>query len=102
RRHRRFSRDWSSDVCSSDLKMLSDLLVPELRQRQMGNYIAFVPVSVDGELPVEEIAKQIHERIREFKTHKIDVSLFSATEAAVQIGRASCRGGAERAGGGWR
>lgn len=65
-------------------KMLSDLLAPELRQRHMGNYIAFVPVSVDGELPVEEIAKQIHERIREFKTRKIDVSLFSATEAAVR------------------
>lgn len=65
-------------------KMLSDLLAPELRQRHMGNYIAFVPVSVDGEMAVEDIAKQIDERVREFKTRKIDVSLFSATEEAVR------------------
>jgi hypothetical protein len=67
-------------------KMLSDLLVPELRESYSGNYIAFVPVSVDGELPVEEIARQIHERIREFKSEKIDVSLFRAVEDATQEG----------------
>src|SRR5690606_41080510 len=27
RRHTRFSRDWSSDVCSSDLKILKDINV---------------------------------------------------------------------------
>ncbi|MBI2306158.1 MAG: hypothetical protein HYU78_02535 [Rhodocyclales bacterium] len=67
-------------------KMLSDLLAPELRERYGGNYIAFVPVSVDGERPVEEIAAQIHQRIREFKTKKIDVSLFRAVEDAVRQG----------------
>lgn len=67
-------------------KMLSDLLVPELREHYGGNYIAFVPVSVDGERPVEEIAAQIHQRIREFKTKKIDVSLFRAVEDAVRQG----------------
>src|SRR5690606_39581525 len=35
-RHTRFSRDWSSDVCSSDLQRLSDekilaLTIPEMR-----------------------------------------------------------------------
>src|SRR5690606_35285413 len=29
RRHTRFSRDWSSDVCSSDLKMKKDIEVPK-------------------------------------------------------------------------
>lgn len=67
-------------------KMLSDLLAPELREQFGGNYIAFVPVSVDGELPVEEIALQIHERIRQFKTQKIDASLFRAVEDAVSEG----------------
>ena len=67
-------------------KMLSDLLAPELRERYTGNYIAFVPVSVDGELPVEEIARQIHGRVREFKTQKIDVSLFRAVEDATREG----------------
>ncbi|MDQ5880078.1 MAG: hypothetical protein QG638_2815 [Pseudomonadota bacterium] len=67
-------------------KMLSDLLAPELRESYGGNYIAFVPVSVDGQLPVEEIARQIHERVREFKTGKIDVSLFRAVEDATREG----------------
>ncbi len=65
-------------------KMLSDLLAPELRQKYSGNYIAFVPVSVDGEKPIEEIAKQVHDRIREFKTTKLDVSIFKLTEEAVE------------------
>lgn len=64
-------------------KMLSDLLSPELRQEYSGNYIAFVPVSVDGERPLEEIAQQINERIRHFKTSKLDLSLFQAVEDAV-------------------
>lgn len=67
-------------------KMLSDLLAPEQREQYGGNYIAFVPVSVDGALPVEEIAIQIHERIREFKEKKIDISLFRAVEDAVRQG----------------
>src|SRR5690606_40720443 len=31
RRHTRFSRDWSSDVCSSDLDFLNGTLPPQLR-----------------------------------------------------------------------
>src|SRR5690606_39470441 len=35
RRHTRFSRDWSSDVCSSDLRILPDLPADAaLRQRR--------------------------------------------------------------------
>src|SRR5690606_1754313 len=42
RRHTRFSRDWSSDVCSSDLlgivpAELEHLIVPEMRLRLRGN-----------------------------------------------------------------
>ncbi|MBS1145663.1 MAG: hypothetical protein H6R14_3069 [Proteobacteria bacterium] len=64
-------------------KMLSDLLSPELRQKYSGNYIAFVPVSVDGDLPIEDMAKAIHERIRRFKTRKLDLSVFKLVEDAV-------------------
>lgn len=67
-------------------KMLSDLLSPGLREEYTGNYIAFVPVSVDGNCPVEEIARQIHVRVQEFKSRKIDVSLFRAVEEAVEQG----------------
>jgi hypothetical protein len=65
-------------------KMLSDILTPELRQEYSGNYIAFVPVSVDAGKPIDEMAKQIHERIRHFKTTQLDVTIFKLTEQAVE------------------
>lgn len=65
-------------------KMLSDILTPKLRQEYSGNYIAFVPVSVDGEQPIDEMAKQINDRIRQFKTSKLDVTVFKLTEDAVE------------------
>lgn len=67
-------------------KMLSDLLEPSLRARYCGNYIAFVPVSVDGSLPLPEMAKAVHERIREFKQTRQDVTIFQLTEEAVDAG----------------
>ncbi len=65
-------------------KMLSDILTPELRQEYSGNYIAFVPVSVDGEKPIDEMARQINDRIRQFKETKLDVTIFKLTEEAVE------------------
>src|SRR5690606_40184773 len=35
-RHTRFSRDWSSDVCSSDLERFAELSLPELYRRAQG------------------------------------------------------------------
>src|SRR5690606_40647346 len=35
RRHTRFSRDWSSDVCSSDLNTIENRVVAERRSAQM-------------------------------------------------------------------
>jgi len=65
-------------------KMLSDLLSPQMRQQYCGNYIAFVPVTVNGELPLEDIAKDINDRIINFKTTNLDVSIFALTEAAIK------------------
>jgi hypothetical protein len=73
-------------------KMLSDLLKPELREQYSGNYIAFVPTSVDGHLPIEEMAKAVHDRIRDFKDSKLDVTIFNLVEEAVdaaQVGTAN-------------
>lgn len=67
-------------------KMLSDLLEPSLRARYCGNYIAFVPVSVDGSLALPEMAKAVHERIRDFKETRQDVTIFQLTEEAVDAG----------------
>ena len=64
--------------------MLSNLLPIEMRQQYSGNYISFIPVSVDGHLPIETLAKSIHDRIREFKTTQLNLSLFSLVEDAVK------------------
>src|SRR5690606_40607755 len=45
RRHTRFSRDWSSDVCSSDLETPATLDAERLRHRQL--YARDVPVVPD-------------------------------------------------------
>src|SRR5690606_41154911 len=37
RRHTRFSRDWSSDVCSSDLQSLKEMLLQVSQEFKMGN-----------------------------------------------------------------
>lgn len=65
-------------------KMLSDILTPDMRQKYTGNYIAFVPVTVNGNKSLTEIANDINNRIVEFKTTSIDVSVFSLTEDAVE------------------
>jgi hypothetical protein len=64
-------------------KMLSDLLSPELRQEYCGNYIAFVPVSVEADKPIQELAKDIHDRTRQIKQTKLDLTLFALTEEAI-------------------
>ncbi len=65
-------------------KMLSDILTPTMRQKYSGNYIAFVPVTVEGNQSLENIAKDIDDRVIEFKSTNLDVSVFSLTEDAVK------------------
>jgi len=65
-------------------KMLSDLLTVDKRKQYTGNYISFLPVTVDAEKSLSEIALQIHNRIVEFKTSGIDISMFSLTEQAIK------------------
>src|SRR5690606_39948028 len=83
RRHTRFSRDWSSDVCSSDLL------------HEWNTHIAAV-ISVIGtpQFP-EELVRALRARVA------FDYSVMFAYRG--EIGRASCR---ERvctwAGGAWR
>lgn len=67
-------------------KMLSDILTPAMRQQYTGNYIAFVPVTVNAGNSIAEIANEINDRIIEFKTNNIDVSVFALTEDAISQG----------------
>lgn len=65
-------------------KMVADLLTPGLREQYIGNYIAFVPVSSEGEASIADIAKSIHNRIVEFKSKQIDVTCFNFVEQGAE------------------
>src|SRR5690606_40209549 len=91
RRHTRFSRDWSSDVCSSDLGAVTGLYTsPHLctfRER----------IQVDG-VPIGE--EQLVAAVSRLWPHikREEPSFFEATTAIAflaladaEIGRASCR-----------
>jgi hypothetical protein len=63
-------------------RVVSDILSPQLRQHFIGNFFAFVPVAAPGELPVEYIAKLIHDRIVEIKRRQLDLTCFQIVEFA--------------------
>src|SRR5690606_41194789 len=82
RRHTRFSRDWSSDVCSSDL-LLSQRVSPKVAEQMMLNGVMYSSDElhkmgiVDVLVPKGEGVRAVHE--------------------VIQIGRASCRERGRRA-----
>src|SRR5207302_4736164 len=100
RRHTRFSRDWSSDVCSSDLTLMiatavwsvtlpAALLMVELLNaapsavRRNGKYVA-VKLALAARMYVKAIA----------------MPMPAMAPTAGEIGRASCRERVEEWGGG--
>src|SRR5690606_40497904 len=94
RRHTRFSRDWSSDVCSSDLGLLQkqrqavmDVLAPHPEA-----LLATAPAI--GALGPAGTAKDGLEEIAEVVG--VGPGEAATAEACSQIGRASCRYGGLR------
>src|SRR5690606_40954012 len=81
RRHTRFSRDWSSDVCSSDLLVFVGL-VPNLVARPMHMALALPWTLV-------LIARNRVERVTGIILASAGVAILAGL--AWQIGRASCR-----------
>src|SRR5690606_39381294 len=74
RRHTRFSRDWSSDVCSSDLlELRHDLVQRGVADHDQGRVARLHPALVEGE---QVVAVERRDR---------------GLGAAAEIGRASCR-----------
>src|SRR5690606_40476540 len=92
-----FSRDWSSDVCSSDLVALTPI------RDATGGLLGFTKVTRDltDRRAAEEAVRQSEEQFRllvqSVKDYAIlmldpDGRVVSWNEGAEQIGRASCRG----------
>src|SRR5690606_40068944 len=78
RRHTRFSRDWSSDVCSSDLEEDASDVARELEA-----------LLQDWRAHLENAESVLIERIR--AAEERDVDREEAMLRAFEIGRASCR-----------
>src|SRR5699024_11350775 len=85
RRHTRSKRDWSSDVCSSDLGFVKKEDVP------MGEFRWITLVSSDEEDGTELLLEpNNHPAAKEYQK-KISADGIPATMFGVKIGRASCR-----------
>src|SRR5690606_40556387 len=92
RRHTRFSRDWSSDVCSSDL----------------GRWIAFI---ADAQLRPDSVVQAERDSLAklpynaerdEAPRNDVDIYVIPVNGGEPQIGRASCRERGEESCGGER
>src|SRR5690606_39439580 len=79
RRHTRFSRDWSSDVCSSDLPM--EYLIAVLGEGD--------PVGLPAVLRIEEADLDLLGMGREER--EIRALGIERDAEGIEIGRASCR-----------
>src|SRR5438105_4018254 len=79
-RHTRSTRDWSSDVCSSDLVIRNALLLyPSRSEIRMGKALrdgyrskAFLMTKIDGRSK-REAARQLDESLRRLQTDRIDL-----------------------------
>src|SRR5690606_39560485 len=88
RRHTRFSRDWSSDVCSSDLGLPTlSMPLPELENlfesQETNSQVVFICQTGNRSLKAVELLK-----------NKDSVHTFFSLKGGVlawKIGRASCR-----------
>src|SRR5690606_40102993 len=100
--HTRFSRDWSSDVCSSDLEE-RELLLQELVESRLGGigavdhiddqHVPFLPVAVAAPDPLLDplgVPRQV----------VVDEEVAELEVQPLEIGRASCREGGSDAEGG--
>src|SRR5699024_11656129 len=96
RRHTRSKRDWSSDVCSSDLA------------RQVGVPYILVYLNKADMVDDPELLELVEMEVRElldnyqFPGEETPIVVGSALKALEEIGRASCRERVERGGVGVR
>src|SRR3989449_9503970 len=88
RRHTRCSRDWSSDVCSSDLEVgtasFAQAIADELRRRPWG---PVVRIEVERTMP--PLLRELLQRELRFEESALQSALGPSD--VYEIGRASCR-----------
>src|SRR5207247_5958686 len=92
RRHTRSTRDWSSDVCSSDLVACADS-VRVTRARRDAQLQRFMTVPGVGPIPALAFKATIDDPARSARSRSVGAYV------GLKIGRASCREGVETSGG---
>src|SRR5690606_40319512 len=99
--HTRFSRDWSSDVCSSDLGTADDS--PGLGERLVADQAGLVLMNthyIENQFHTASFLKSLATLDRVRLTQRAIIAVVIGVIAgATEIGRASCR---ERGGDGGR
>src|SRR5947209_16048008 len=90
RRHTRYWRDWSSDVCSSDLTVAPPAQVAP--DRNIPDELAAVCLAALEKDPARRLptVAAFAARIADYRRHAVAVEL-AAKGRGLQIGRASCR-----------
>src|SRR5699024_11983288 len=95
RRHTRSKRDWSSDVCSSDLSYLfHHLLIFHKKALYLNRLILYFRGSKPSH--VKKLRRELNMKVRTLVINGLLAALYIAVSA--QIGRASCRERGERSG----
>src|SRR5699024_12180319 len=89
RRHTRSKRDWSSDVCSSDLEFMSSVtgVIFHLEFSRLSRYTA----TYEKFIELAELAKKQHLDAYERQADMIKKTETFIAKNKAQIGRASCR-----------
>src|SRR5207253_5476421 len=90
RRHTRWPRDWSSDVCSSDLNGMG---IPKDEQRSIYEQFTRGRAALDGSKPGVGLGLAFVRTIVKGNRGKLDLASRPGETAfrIRQIGRASCR-----------
>src|SRR5690606_40982134 len=92
-RHTRFSRDWSSDVCSSDLNHVVCHGIPGEKRLADGDIINIdVTVILDGWHGDTSRMFFVGEKVSVKARRLVEVTYEAMMRGIREIGRASCRG----------
>ncbi len=70
-------------------RVMIDLLNVTQRKLYIGNYIAYLPVTIDASLPLPALAQRVNQRVMQARQARQDVSMYKLLEFALRSGAAN-------------
>lgn len=70
-------------------RVMVDLLNVKQRKLYIGNYIAYLPVTIDASIPLPALAQQVNQRVMQARQARQDVSMYKLLEFALSSGAAN-------------